>query len=230
MDKRIVVLGDIHFPYENKKAVAKAIAYIKEVKPTHVVQIGDLYDQYFFSRYSKNVNYTSPEKELAESFKRASKMWSEIRKVSPNTVCVQLLGNHDLRLHKRIQEKLPEVESLVREKIKSLYSFPGVKTFFDSRQEVQIEDLLFHHGYLSQLGAHVKKYNKSIVVGHSHVAGVIYTKHNNKTIFEFNTGFLGDKKALPLNYGEAKLKSWTVGIGDIYKKKGHWLPNFISFE
>lgn len=230
MDKRIVVLGDIHFPYENKRAIQRSIEYIKLVKPTHVVQIGDLYDQYFASRYSKNVNFTTPEKELGESFKRASVMWEQIRKAAPQAKLLQLLGNHDCRLHKRIQEKLPEIESLIKLPIQNLYTFPGVQTVFDSRQEVQIADILFHHGYLSQLGAHVKKYNKSIVVGHSHHAGVHYHKHNNKTIFEFNVGFLADKKALPLNYGEAKLKSWTVGIGDLVQIKGKWQPTFVSFE
>lgn len=230
MDKRIVILGDIHFPYENKQAIKNAIEYIREVKPTHIVQIGDLYDQYFASRYSKNVNFTTPEKELAESFKRASAMWKAIRQAAPNAQLLQLMGNHDLRIHKRIAEKLPEIESLVKQPLKDMYTFPGVKTMFDSRQEVQIEDLLFHHGYLSQLGAHVKKYNKSIIVGHSHTAGVHYHKHNNKTIFEFNVGFLADKKALPLNYGDSKLKTWTTGIGYVKKVSGKWLPMFVSFE
>lgn len=230
MNKTIFVLGDIHFPYQNQSAINKSLALIKKIKPTYIVQIGDLYDQYFASRYSKSLNFTTPEAELSKAVKLATKMWKDILEVSPNSKCIQLLGNHDMRLHKRIQDKLPEIEAIIKQPLKDLYTFQGVKTIFDSRQEVELEGLLFHHGYLSQLGAHVKKYNKSIIVGHSHHAGVHYHKHNDKILFEFNVGFLADKNTLPLNYGEAKLKFWTLGCGLITKRLGKWEPQFISFE
>lgn len=230
MNKTIFVLGDIHFPYQNQAALNKVYKDIEELKPTYIIQMGDLFDQYAFSRFAKSANFVTPEKELAAGFKQAKLMWETIQKLSPNSKCLQIMGNHDIRIFKRVGDKLPELASLIAEPVNKLYTFKNVKTNYDYRTEINIEGLLFHHGYLSQLGAHMRKYNRSIVVGHSHTGGVVYNKVAGKIIFELNAGYLANGKALPLQYGEAKTKSWTVGYGLLTKKDGRWQPQFVSLE
>jgi predicted phosphodiesterase len=79
---KIVVLGDIHFPFQNKKALQRVIDDIRRQKPTHVVQIGDLYDPYAFSRFSKK-NIQLPQEEWKQARQQAVQMWNEIRAAAP---------------------------------------------------------------------------------------------------------------------------------------------------
>lgn len=221
---KIVILGDLHFPYHNKKALKKALQFIKKEKPDYVVQIGDLYDQYSFSRFTKR-NITLPSAELKRARKAAVAMWDDIRRFSHYSRCIQMLGNHDIRLIKRVEEKLPEAQDLVKEKILELYQFKGVKTYEDDRTVIKIGGIAFHHGYLSKLGDHKRVFGKSTVVGHSHVGGVVYESRNGKIIWELNAGYLADENAEPLRYQPTKTSKWTLGVGLI----DCFGPRFIPF-
>lgn len=224
--KKIIVLGDIHFPYHNAKALKEVLYAIKTEKPTHVVQIGDLYDQYSFSRFTRK-NIDLPQQELSKGRKYALDLWQRIKDLSPSSKKFQILGNHDLRLIKRAQEKLPEAQELVTSSILELYKFPGVKTIEDDRSILQIEDVSFHHGYLSKLGDHMRYQNRNMVVGHSHVGGVVFEQRNNKILFELNAGYLADETSEPLRYRPTNTSRWTLGFGLITHHNKKLRPSFV---
>src|SRR5580698_3984216 len=98
---KIFIVGDLHFPYHNRKALRKIYEAIKKEKPTHIIQIGDLYDQYSFSRFTKK-NITTSTTELFRARKAAMFFWNRIHRLLRNSKNIQLLGNHDIRLTKRI--------------------------------------------------------------------------------------------------------------------------------
>lgn len=220
---KILILGDLHFPYHNEKALKEVIYAIKEEKPTHVVQIGDLYDQYSFSRFTKK-NITLPEAELTEARDLAANMWGSITGLRKSVKCYQILGNHDLRLIKRVEERLPEAQDLVRKSIMELYKFTGVKTIEDDREELVIGKVLFHHGYRSKLGDHMQFNSKSTVVGHSHVGGVVFKQYSGSILFELNVGYLADETAEPLRYRPQNTSRWTLGYGLIDEKGPRFCP------
>ena len=61
---KIMVVSDIHFPYEDKSAVT---AFIKEAglrKPDVIVLNGDLLDFYKLSKFSKDPAGKNPEEEI----------------------------------------------------------------------------------------------------------------------------------------------------------------------
>ena len=61
---KIIVVSDIHFPYEDKSAVA---AFVKEVslkRPDVIVLNGDLLDFYKLSKFSKDPAWKNPEEEI----------------------------------------------------------------------------------------------------------------------------------------------------------------------
>lgn len=227
---KILVIGDTHFPYVDQAYLNKIYREIQEHRPAVVVQIGDLYDQYCFSRYSKSSDFTSPEDELAAGRKGAEEMWNKIRKLVPKAKLFNLKGNHDLRISKRISEKLPELEGILAPGLNDLYKFKGVYTVRDERTETMIDGVMFIHGYLSKLGDHAKKNLMSVVCGHSHVGGAVFFSHRGQTLFELNVGYVADKEALPLQYGQQKMKNWTPGFGLLSKVDGVWRPQFVSFE
>src|SRR5437899_12189351 len=104
---KILIVGDLHLPYHNKRALRSIYEAIKKEKPTHIVQIGDLYDQYSFSRFTKK-NIITSTKELQKARKSAIQFWKRARALRRSVKCYQLLGNHDVRLSKRISERVPE--------------------------------------------------------------------------------------------------------------------------
>lgn len=225
MKHRILPIGDLHLPYHNRAAVRQVIKLIKKLRPTHIIQVGDLYDQYCFSRFTKK-NITTSIKEILLARKYAVELWTAIRKVAPRAKCFQLLGNHDVRLTKRIAEKVPEAYEIVKEKLDELYTFRGVKTLYDERDILKIGSVAFTHGYLSRLGDHCRLFGQSVVVGHSHVGGCVFEQRHGKIIYELNAGYLADESSEPLRYRPTKTCKWTLGVGYIDSNG----PRFIPFR
>jgi predicted phosphodiesterase len=212
---KILIVPDLHLPFADMAAVRQVISFSKKFKPDVIVQLGDLYDQYSFSKYRRTLELTSPSEEISLGRKLAGKMWEALRATAKKASCFQLFGNHDSRLIKRVMDKLPELESIVEEPVKDLYTFKGVETKFDERDYVEIEGILFMHGFMCGLGKHLKQFNQNVVVGHSHQGGTIFEKHKDKIIFELNAGHLADVKQLPLCYMPTKISKSTVGFGVI---------------
>ena len=209
---KTLILGDLHFPFHNKKALKEVVYAIKHERPSNVVQIGDLFDQYSFSRFTRK-NIILPQQELKESRDLAKKLWSDVKKAVPRASLYQILGNHDLRLIKRAEERLPEAQDLIKESLIELYRFNGVKTIEDDRDILKIGRVAFHHGYLSRLGDHMRYLGQSTVVGHSHTGGAVYQQYHGRIIFELNAGYLADETAEPLRYRPTNTSKWTLGYG-----------------
>jgi len=219
----IAVLGDIHFPFHNKKALKEALKIINSEKPAYVVQIGDLYDQYSFSRFTRK-NLLLPQQELERARLQALRMWEACYSKSRR---YQLFGNHDVRLIKRLAESIPEAQEILGDSFKKdYYTFPNVETIFDDRKELVINGITFIHGYRSRLGDHSKFNRSSTVVGHSHVGGVVFEQLNNKIVWELNAGYLADETAEPMRYRPQLTSKWTLGLG-LIDDKG---PRFIPLE
>ncbi len=226
MKQSIIILGDLHLPYHSERALKEVQYAIKHEKPTHVVQIGDLLDQYSFSRFTRK-NLVLPERELTLARGYAVDMWKQIKDSVPKAQRVQILGNHDVRLIKRAQERLPEAQELVKESIMELYRFKGVQTIEDDREVYKIGSVAFHHGYLSKLGDLSKYLGQSVVCGHSHVGGTVFEQRDGKIIFELNAGYLADETAEPLRYRPTKTSRWTLGFGFINFRGKTPCPAFI---
>jgi len=204
---KVLVISDTHFPYQDKRAMKKVISIARKEKPGVIIQIGDLLDQYSFSRYSRNPNFTSPEKEIKTGLKYASAMWKDLRKACPKAKCIQVMGNHDLRLRKRIMEVLPEVEGLVDHK--SLYTYSGVKTLKSDRDYVKFDGVVYCHGWLSRSLDHAKHFFAPTVHGHRHKPAI----ETAGRLWSMDVGFLGNEKTMPFNYTMSKFTGWKMAIG-----------------
>lgn len=222
---RILVIPDLHFPFFHREACKVLWKRICDVKYTHIVQIGDLLDQYNFTRFAKK-NIFLPDRELKFGRELAVDMWAKIREKQPQAVCVQLLGNHDVRALKRAQEKLPEAQDIVRDSLLELYEFEGVHTVQDPRSEYFIGETAFLHGYRSKLGDHTKYMHCNTVHGHTHRGGVAYIPIAGKTLWELDAGYLADPDKEPLAYSEQKTNNWSLGFGEI----DNFGPRFIPIN
>lgn len=217
-----MVIGDTHFPFASSK-ISRLYDVARDLKPTHMIQVGDLYDMFSFSKYPRTQNIMTPHQELEKGQRMAIKMWSTLLKTAPDAKCYQLLGNHDSRVMKRVIESVPEAETLID--FSSLFRFEGVTTMKSDREELIIDDILFMHGFRGH-GDHMKHNNMTTVCGHSHHGGVIFARLGKKIIFELNAGFLAEENSRALSYGQQKkISRWTLGCGFI----DEWGPRFIPF-
>lgn len=222
MKHKVLIVGDLHCPWENKEAIKKIVVIAKKEKPTHIVQIGDLYDMYQFSRYAKRLDMT-PEQELKKGRKAAENFWQVMKKAAPKARCYQLIGNHDVRPYKSLLNKCPELESLF--KYKDLFEFKGVETMPTSLQELVIGDVTYHHGYLTGLGYHMAMWQSKAVVGHSHLGGVVFRNYGKgRTLWELNVGHCADVDQFVFDYGETKFKNWTLGCGIVDAYGPRFIP------
>jgi predicted MPP superfamily phosphohydrolase len=223
-DLKIFIIPDQHFPFVNKKNLKSLIAAVKEHKPNYIVNVGDTYDQYNFSRFARSLDIMTPQQELLLGRKMAEKMWRDIQAASPKARCFQLSGNHEDRIRKRVMEKLPEIESLVENPIRQLTEFPGVEQLGSSRSELEINGVIFTHGWFTKPGDHAKYYLKSVVHGHTHKGNVTYVACAGKTLFELDCGYIADPDTIPLEYTPTKTSRWNPGYGFIDKNGPRFIP------
>jgi len=226
--KTVVILGDAHLPYGDEKVVRGAIEVISQIKPYYVIQIGDLYDFYFHSRYPKKLLNITPTQEYEKGRFQAEELWERVLKASPKSKCIQVKGNHDDRPYKRIMDSHPEIMLFAGPEMKRMFEFKGVETIHDSTEELELSTtqgkVLFHHGHRSRLGDHLTYNQISTVVGHSHTGGVVFKQYSDGIKFELNCGYSGDPYQGPLKYGSQQKKYWTHGCGVIDELGPRFVP------
>lgn len=231
--EKTVVLPDIHFPFHSRADLKEAYALIRAEKPSLIVHVGDVYENYCFSVHDK-ANVVTPKSELLDARKCFKEMWETIRKIAPaKTQLTQIMGNHDLpRLIKKAQKVAPEFIALMEVlDAKQLWEADGVQLINDWREGYDTliygNKWRFIHGYLSTNGAHIaRNLEWNVAHGHLHRGDVASKVLEDGMQYELDAGFLGDMNALVFNYTPQTMKNWTPGVGLI----DHYGPRFVSFR
>lgn len=224
MTHKTLVLGDLHAPFHHRAALQSVIKFAEQNKPDLIIQVGDLYDQYGFSKYARSLNIASPQQELDDAREYAEQMWARLRKVAgKKTKLVQMLGNHDFRAMKRTMDAMPEAEGMMNDWVKKIYTFDNVELVMDA--EFVYGGVLFQHGHRSKLGDHARYNQCNTVTGHSHQGGVVYDAGVKGGHWELNAGFLGDIQSPVFSYNAQKrvCKS-TLGFGYIDQYGPRFIP------
>jgi predicted phosphodiesterase len=211
--KKVLIIGDTHFPFACIKTLQAIYKKAKEGKPDAIVQIGDLYDFYSASSFPRTHNLMTPLQEFEEARAGAEAMWKNLRAMAPKAHCYQLWGNHDVRPKKRVLEVIPTLEHFFNASLEEAMKFKGVSTLCDDRDELEMDGIIYEHGYL-KFGAHMRQNLKPTWAGHSHLGGVLYEKlKSGKLLFEANAGYVGDPTSAALSYGRKRWNKWTKGMG-----------------
>jgi len=216
---KVLCIPDLHAPYTNLEALTLLYAHIEKVNPTHIIQLGDQLDLYAFSKFPRSHNVMTPKQELEEGIGLLKEMWRLINRISPDSRKYQLLGNHMERLPKRVLERLPEAESLFR--VEDLVNFDGVHTV--TEDQIEIDDVLYLHGFMTGAFKHMRYFLKSCVFGHTHSAWIHFEKIHNRQLFEFTSGYLADDTQIPLQYTASKINKWSTGYGIV----DNGVPTFV---
>ncbi len=223
---KILLGSDIHFPFHSVKVVEAFVRFAGVFQPQHIVLNGDIRDFYSHAKFPRSHNQFTPREENQLGRKLNAELWQSLQKLCPNARCYQLTGNHSARPMKRILEEYPEAEDWIKEAMVKEFSFDNVTTIFDAREEITIGNVMIHHGYRSQLGDHMKFVLKNICTGHTHRGGVVFRNVHGDTIWELNSGYMGDPESKGLSYTSQKAVDWTQGWACV----DEFGPRFIPFR
>ena len=169
---------------------------------------------YSFSKYPRSQDIMTPKEEISEARLGAEAMWRNVRQSGHAALrMIQIYGNHDVRPQKRIQEKYPEIASLID--LGHLWTFPNVETVQEDRCKFEIDGVIYTHGFRSKLGDHMKFLGKSVVRGHSHRAGLVWLNQWDKLLFEMECGFVANDQTQPLRYTPTQQMQWIQACGFI---------------
>jgi len=215
---KVLAIPDLHFPWVSTQALSRLHKVLRMEKPDIVIQLGDIYDQYVFSRFDRSFELIAPKEEIACARAMAKTFWLKVQKACPKAKYVQLMGNHDIRFAKKILQKLPELAYEIDDLRNKYYSFPGVEILKTERDFIEIDDTIYVHGWLGRKNGHMNHFEKSVVRAHSHAAALYLEQGYStryKPLFEMQAGCLIEESMVPFNYTSSKMTKWRHAYGII---------------
>ena len=216
VDGTIIVASDIHFPYQDNKAVKAFLNETNKRKPEVIVLNGDLLDFYKLSKFSKDPAGKNPEEEIEMCKTFLKKLRKEVGK---ECKIYYTIGNHSARLRKYILDNAPMVASLM-ENVFSLLKLEEPDVV--GCASLLVNDVfLFKHG--SRLGnksglsaiKELEAHYLSGASGHTHRLSRYSVRKAGRRFLWLETGCLCD-----LNPEYMIDPDWEQGLGIITFEKG----------
>lgn len=203
--ENILVIPDLHIPFEHKNALRFVSDLKSQYHCTKTIQIGDIVDQYGFSRYPRDPDSVTTRDEVVESRSKIQEWASEFPELIITT------GNHCKRIHKRLYE-IGIPHDLVLKTVSEIYDMPKKWKWVSEHEE---NNIMFIHGSKSGPYAHIntaKDFRQSVVIGHTHsTLAVDYMSGFNDRIFGANTGCLIDQNEYAFFYARELTRRPVLG-------------------
>jgi predicted phosphodiesterase len=221
----MAVASDFHRPFVCERVQRLFLEYVGDEKPEWVIENGDCFDMYSHSRFPRSHNLFTPREEVALSRKQQEDFWRAVAQRAPKAKRVLMMGNHDVRPMKRVLESYPEAEDWMQREMERLFTYDGVRTVYDHREEVLVGGVAIFHGYRTGLGAHRDFTLMNCITGHTHRGGVVFrTISGARVLWELNCGMVGDPLGKGLTYTPMKINGWTPGFGAVDNRGPRFIP------
>ena len=172
LQSKILILSDLHFPYQDNQAIKAAINYGKEQKVNCIVINGDLIDFANISRHERDWRMRS----VAQEFDAVREWLTELRRHFPKAKIVFKEGNHDERWEKWLYLKAPEIFDDKEFTLESRLRLGELKIdIVKDKLPIKIGKLTVLHGHELQGGGGVNparatflKTIDNVLIGHVH--------------------------------------------------------------
>lgn len=223
VQKPVGIVGDLHTPFDHPNYLPFVKDTFKLFNVGRKVFIGDLFDQYAYSKFPKKPLALNPKQEKDMAKSRIKKYCEAFPKADV------VLGNHDTRYIGRAEEFGIDPE-LIKE-FKDIYGLPKGWNVYDEYENcLIIDDVLYIHGsaYNGQNGAKQAALNEqmSVVMGHGHAfAGVFPIANKRRLMFGMNVGCGIDIGAYAFAYNKKDKFRPLLGCGIVFNKSyAIWVP------
>ena len=215
----VLVVGDLHIPFEVSDYLSFCREIYKRVKCEKVVLIGDIVDNHSMSYFDKDPDGWSPADEMRE----ADKHLKEWFKAFPEAFLCR--GNHDRMVDRK--SKTVGLPSRVFLPFRDIWNLP--KKWQDGFS-FEVDKVVYQHGTgYSGDNAHLKAaYNnrQSTVIGHTHAqCAVGYLANEKDCVFGMNVGCGIRRKSYAFEYGRDFKKKPIVSCG-VVTDKGRYAQVF----
>lgn len=220
--QRLLIISDLHFPFQDDLAVNAMLDYADEYRPDIIVLLGDVIDFYQISTFVKNPAKKSVKAEIEET----KKFLTELRHRFPDARIIYKTGNHEDRLEKYIFQKAREIHDLISDLLPNELGLKDLKIEYMT-EPFAIGKLWFLHGHEKPGGAYNPEYICNVIWQYVHdhfIVGHFHRKQQktfkNISGDTFWTGALG-YLAGEMDY--AILNKWTQGFCTVdYSSNGHF--------
>lgn len=169
----ILIISDLHFPYQHNEAITLALNYGKEKNVNCILINGDLIDFATISRHEKDWRARS----VAEEFEYVREFLKGLRESFPNVRIIFKEGNHDERWEKWLYLKAPEIFDDPEFKLEARLRLGELKIeYVRDKRPIKIGKLTVLHGHelaggsggVNPARATFLKTLNSVIVGHYH--------------------------------------------------------------
>ena len=227
-EQSILIISDMHIPYEHPDMFEFIKAVKKKYKPTDVVCIGDEVDFHALSFHDSDPDLMSAGDELELAVKKLKPIY----KLFPKVIVVD--SNHgSMPMRKALANGIPK--ALVKTPNDALDAPKTWKWVNDVTIKTPLGNVYFCHGKSGAAGRLASQYGMSCVQGHFHEkAQITYVSTPEKLMFDMHVGCLADDSSLALAYNKINPKRPIVSLGVIINgvpqivpmildKKGRWI-------
>lgn len=230
--KRILVISDMHLPYQHKDSIKFLKEIKKEFKPDTITSIGDLLDQHALSFHDSSPELYSAGHELD----KAKEYVKELESIFPKLIEVD--SNHSSMIYRRaLKHGLPRAY------------LKDYGDFLETKKWKWVDDLtltmsngqrcFFTHGRSADVLKVSQTMGMSAVQGHYHTKFVIsWWANPDNLFFGMNVGCLIDQKSMAFNYAKNFRTRFIIGCGIIIdgiprllpmvlNQKGDWIGKIV---
>lgn len=213
--RRILGIGDTHFPFEHPKYLNFCKRLANEYSVTDVIHVGDIVDNHALSYHDHDPDGLSPEQEIELAVKKIKKWEKAFPKLK---LC---RGNHDVMIDRK--GKTSGLPNRCFKPFREIWDLPS--GWVDDWEFV-IDGVKYCHGtgYSGKYGHVSAAYDNrmSTVIGHLHsTAGVEYLANSQSLIFGMCVGCGINRKKYAFAYGKDFKRKPVLSAGIIeYTKNG----------
>jgi predicted phosphodiesterase len=209
---KTLIISDLHFPYQNNKAITLALDYGKLKEVNCILINGDLIDFANISRHEKDFRARS----IAQEFEAVRLFFNSLREHFPDTKIIYKYGNHDERWEKYLYAKAPEIFDVSDFQLDILLRLGEMKIeVVKDKKPIKIGKLTVLHGHelfgmggVNPARATFTKTFEDTLVGHYHrTSSHSEPTMNNRLINVHSQGCLCD-----MNPMFAPINKWNLGF------------------
>ena len=220
--KTILVISDMHLPYQHKDSIKFLKEIKKEFKPDTTISIGDLLDQHALSFHDSSPELYSAGMELD----KAKEYVKELESIFPKLIEVD--SNHSSMIYRRALK-----HGLPRAYLKEYGDF------LETKKWKWIDDLtltmsngqrcFFTHGRSADILKVSQTMGMSAVQGHYHTKFVIsWWANPDNLFFGMNVGCLINQKSMAFAYAKNFKTRFIIGCGIIINGIPRLLPMVLN--
>lgn len=217
-NQRILVISDLHAPYQHPDAVRFLTAIKDKYNPDRIISIGDEIDGHAMSFHPSDPDLYAAGDEL----NRAREVIWKIEELYPKVTVIE--SNHGSLAYRKAK-----VAGIPKQMLRSYEDILKTKHWEWKYEHTEIlpnkQPCYFHHGRSANTRTYTLSRGMSAVQGHYHEKfEVVFWGTDERLNFGMTVGCLVDDKSLAFEYNNSNLKRPVIGCAMIIDSQPRLLP------